>query len=432
MTFAAWLAASGALLIFTAITRRYAQRVALTTPLLFLGVGFFVGPYGSGVLEIDIYRDSVIIERITEVVVIVSLFSAGLKLGAPITHPVWRAPLCMATLSMVMTIAGIALVSIELFGLSPGAAILLGAILAPTDPVLASDVQIKRPDDQNRVRVGLTAEAGLNDGTAFPFVILGLSLTGLHDLGVVAGQWLVVDVVWAIASGIGIGLLIGYAVGIVVAQMHARYGTNIGFDEFIAFGLIALAYGVAVLAHGYGFLAVFVAALAFRRADNDRPMMGLSGNARRVLVEQTDRLGAKEAETGALTRALLNFNERAEHIGEFVILILAGALILPTYFSLGAFVLAVALFVVIRPLSVLLGLAGFRMPVIEKLLIGWFGIRGIGSVFYLSYALNHGLVGPEAQKIVSVVLACIAISAVVHGLSALPVMTSFRRAGDDP
>ena len=190
---------TGALFVVMALATSVLQRLPLSTSLLYLATGYAVGPAGLGLLDLDPLRSSAVLERITEVAVIVSLFTAGLKLRLPLTtpgglwprlHPAWRPALRLATLSMVLTVALVAGSAWWLFGLPLGAAVLLGAILAPTDPVLASDVQVDDPSDRDRLRFSLTGEAGLNDGTAFPFVLLGLGLLGLHELGPLGLRWL--------------------------------------------------------------------------------------------------------------------------------------------------------------------------------------------------------------------------------------------------
>ena len=267
---------TGALFVVMALATSVLQRLPLSTSLLYLAIGYAVGPAGLGLLDLDPLRSSAVLERITEVAVIVSLFTAGLKLRLPLTtpggpwprlHPAWRPALRLATLSMVLTVALVAGSAWWLFGLPLGAAVLLGAILAPTDPVLASDVQVDAPSDRDRLRFSLTGEAGLNDGTAFPLVLLGLGLLGLHELGPLGLRWLGVDVVWGVLAGLLVGGLLGTVVGRLVLYLRREHREAVGLDDFLALGLIFLAYGVALLAHGYGFLAVFAAGLALRRVE---------------------------------------------------------------------------------------------------------------------------------------------------------------------
>ena len=194
-----------------------------------------------------------ILERVAEVAVLISLFAVGLKLGLPLSDKGWRLPARLAIVSMTITVALIAAIGMLGLGLSLGAAVLLGAILAPTDPVLASDVQVLEASDRDRLRFSLTGEGGLNDGAAFPFVMLGLGLLGLHDLGTAGWRWLAVDVLWAIAGGLLIGGALGTLIGRLVVYLRSRHKESVGLDEFLALGLIALAYGLAVLSQAMAF-----------------------------------------------------------------------------------------------------------------------------------------------------------------------------------
>ena len=173
----------GALFVLVAICGTFVKRLPLTQTMIYLAAGLVIGPLGFGLLSLDLQRHPILLERIAEVAVLVSLFTTGLKLRVPWYDRRWRVPLRLAFGSMALTVALVAVAGVAGLGLPVGAAILLGAIIAPTDPVLASDVQLENPLDRDRLRFSLSAEAGLNDGSAFPFVMLGLGLLGLHDLG---------------------------------------------------------------------------------------------------------------------------------------------------------------------------------------------------------------------------------------------------------
>src|SRR5687768_2425331 len=247
MNFTIWYIVVGSLLVAVALAGTMLKRLPLTTSLLYLLVGVGLGPWGLNLIRIDPVAQAELLERLTEVAVIVSLFTAGLKLRLPLRDRLWWLPVRLASVSMVITVALIAAAGVWLLGLPVGAAVLLGAVLAPTDPVLASDVQVEHPTDRDRLRFGLTGEAGLNDGTAFPFVMLGLGLLGLHELGAMGWRWLVVDVLWAAAAGLGVGWALGWGVGRVVVWLRREYKEALGLDDLLALGLIALAYGVALL-----------------------------------------------------------------------------------------------------------------------------------------------------------------------------------------
>lgn len=182
----------GLLLVVMALSATVLKRLPLTTAILYLAVGLVLGPFVSGLIQVDPLEHAALLERFTEVVVLISLFTAGLKLRLPFSDAGWRLPLRLAVLSMSITVGLVTLVGVYGLGLPLGAAVLLGAILAPTDPVLASDVQTENPWDRDRLRFSLTGEAGLNDGAAFPFVMLGLGLLGLHEIGEDGWRWLAV------------------------------------------------------------------------------------------------------------------------------------------------------------------------------------------------------------------------------------------------
>jgi sodium/hydrogen antiporter len=268
MEFALWALLIGFLLILLALSGTVLARLPLSTAMLYLVVGLGVSPWGVGLMNADISRHTVLLERLTEVIVLVSLFTAGLKLSPGLKDRRWVLPFRLALVSMVVTVLMIAVAARYLLGLPWGACILLGGILAPTDPVLASDVQVSAPGDRDRLRFALTGEGGLNDGTAFPFVMLGLGMLGLHEIGEFAWRWFLVDGLWATASGLGVGAMLGIAVGRLVLYLRREHKEAVGLDDFLALGLIALSYGAAVLVQGYGFLAVFAAGVALRHLEH--------------------------------------------------------------------------------------------------------------------------------------------------------------------
>ncbi|HEV2126413.1 MAG TPA: cation:proton antiporter, partial [Chloroflexota bacterium] len=265
MEFTIWYVIAGALLIVMALTRTALERLPLTSSLFYWAFGLALGPAGFALIRLDPVEYAALLERLTEIVVIISLFTAGLKLRTPLSDGRWRLPARLAVLSMLVTVGLVTLAGVFLMGLPLGAAVLLGAIVAPTDPVLASDVQMKEPTDRDRLRFSLTGEGGLNDGTAFPFVMLGLGLLGLHEIGSAGWRWVGVDVVWATAAGLATGALFGTLIGRLVLFLRREHKEAVGLDEFLTLGLIALSYGVALLIASYGFLAVFAAGLALRR-----------------------------------------------------------------------------------------------------------------------------------------------------------------------
>jgi sodium/hydrogen antiporter len=426
----AWFLLLGTLFLCIAVLGSYLRRLPLSTTILYLAVGYALGPQGFALIRIDAIEDAPFVERVTEVAVIVSLFTAGLKLRIPMSDSRWRPPLRLAFISMTLTVAAIAVSGVFFMGLSWGAAVLLGAILAPTDPVLASDVQVEHPFDYDSLRFSLTGEAGLNDGTAFPFVMLGLGLLGLHDIGHFGVRWLLVDVLWAITGGLLIGAVLGTSVARIVLYLRRVHREATGLDDFLAIGLIGISYGTALLCHTYGFLAVFAAGLALRRVE------------RRHMPENTDQEqsvfapGQKDDEVAtdpvkapaAMAEAVLHFNEQLERLGELIVVVLIGAMLSWTAMLVHAAWFVPLLLLVIRPLCVEAGLLGAGVPAREKLFSAWFGIRGIGSLYYLMYALVHGVSEPDARMLIGLTLATITVSALAHGISVTPLMNLYNRA----
>ena len=428
MSFASWSLIIGLLLITLVLSGTFLKRLPLSTAMLYLAAGIILGPAGWAVLEFHPTNHALLLERSTEVAVLISLFSVGLKLGLPLSNRHWLLPLRLAFVSMVLTVALIAATGVLLLGLPLGAAVLLGAILAPTDPVLASAVQVESSGDRDRLRFSLTGEGGLNDGAAFPFVMLGLGLLGLHDLGVGGWRWWAVDVIWATTGGLLIGGALGALIGTLVVHLRARHQESIGLDEFLALGLIALAYGLAVLSHTYGFLAVLAAGMALQRVKEQYDIDSLPAPDRTAgpaaQPNTVVNISGPHADQSSadMMRAVGGFNEQMERIGELVIVLVVGTML--TFAALPANLVGflILLFLVIRPASVWLGLIGAPVSRDQRFMIAWFGIRGIGSVYYLMYAINHGLTRPLAEQITAITLAAITASIVLHGISVRPIM----------
>ena len=426
-----WFIVVGALLVAMALGGSVLKRLPLSTSLLYLVVGYVLGRLKLG--HLSAFEHTKLLEHLTELAVIVSLFTAGLKLRAPLRAPAWRVALRLATLGMVVAVGLVALAGVYLLGLPWGAAVLLGAVLAPTDPVLASDVQVETPfhgdEHGERLRFALTGEAGLNDGTAFPFVMLGLGLLGLHDLGSGLWRWAAVDVLWATVAGLGVGSLLGNLVGRLVLYLRKRHREAVGLDDFLAMGLIALSYGCALLVHAYGFLAVFAAGLALRRIEKLSTGERTPEEAEEAARSTGDGGGATHPELAPayMASAVLGFNEQLERIGEVTIVVLLGVLLSSWPLPLEALGFIALLFLVLRPLSVFVSLAASHASPGQQAMMGWFGIRGIGSLYYLFYALAHGLPRPLAERLVPLVLATVAASVVLHGLSVTPLMRRYER-----
>lgn len=404
MSTAHWHLLIGALLLLIALMGGRIARWPLTTAMIYLLIGTLLG--GAGALSPRFPDDARAIEIASEIAVIVSLFSVGLRFRFALRDRSWRLPVALATLGMTLTVALVAGAAMLAFGLPPGVAIVLGAIVAPTDPVLASDVRITHGADPDPVRRTLTGEAGLNDGTAFPFLLLGLGLLGQHDLGALGLRWLALDVVWQVAGGLAVGAAVGSGVARLVLYLRRRYGEATGYDDFLALGIIGLAYGAAHVTHTYGFLAVFAAGWALHAGERG--------------AQSTTAPAAQAA--APLSDSVLRFNDHLDRIAELALVLLVGALATQLPPTPGALLFALFVFVLARPLAVApIGwVAG--MPPTRIALLSWFGIRGIGSVYYLAYAVTHGLPARWLEPLASLTLTVIVASTILHGLSSTPAM----------
>jgi sodium/hydrogen antiporter len=432
MSLATWALVVGAVLITMALLGTLLKRLPLSPGIVYLAIGYALGPAGWGLLAPDPLLHSRDLERMAEVALLISLFAVGLKLGVPLRDRRWYLPLRLAFPAMVLTVVSIAAIGAWLLGLPLGAAILLAAILAPTDPVLASDVQVEDSLDRDRLRFSLTAEGGINDGAAFPVVLLALGTLGLYDLADGGWGWLAVDVLWAICGGLAIGGALGALIGKLVLYLRTRHQEAVGLDEFLALGLIAIAYGAALLVSASGFLSVFAAGLALQRIKMHSKVDMTSRLAKVKIVlgaESEQDLATHSHLAGAyMMEAVEGFNGQLERIAELVVVVVVGAMLSYTYIPPGAAVFLLLLFFLARPAAVWLCLMGLNsISRDQRVLISWFGIRGVGSIFYLMYAINRGLPEPLAQELAAITLTTVAASILLHGISVTPLMGLYAK-----
>jgi sodium/hydrogen antiporter len=332
----------------------------------------------------------------------------------------WRTPVLLAALSMAITVGLIAAAVVFAFHLPWGAGILLGAILAPTDPVLATDVQVRHPGDRDQLRFTLTCEAGMNDGSAFPFVMLGLGMLGLHDLGDFGWRWVLVDVVWATAAAIAIGVVAGAGLAQLGWLLRRAQHRQELLDDFLGLGLIGVVYGATVMVNAWGFLAVFFAAVALRQTE--QRLAKLSTAAAVNATASLPGMLAPPMQPDLVSEGSLVFKEHLERISELLLVLLVGGTLFLSSWSWAAVGLALFVFVVVRPVSVLIGLWGTRTAWRMRAMTSWFGVRGIGSLYYLMFAIQHGLPEPLALQFIQLTLIVVTLSIFLHGTSVKPLM----------
>ncbi|PYG96594.1 sodium:proton antiporter, partial [Arthrobacter stackebrandtii] len=267
MTFIVWFAMLGAVLLLLSLSSSYLRWIPVTTSVVCLGLGMALGTSGLGFLQLDLSKSSGWMEHLTEVAVLFSLFFSGLKLRLPLHNRSWLSAFYLAGPVMLLCIGGVTLVLHYGLHLGWGVSVLIGAILAPTDPVLATLVQVVDAQDDDPVRFSLSGEAGLNDGVAFPFVILGLFLQ--QDTGQAwFSSWLLKDMLWAVTAGLLLGYWMGRGLGKLTLFLRLRNDdSTVSPNDYLALALIALAYVSAETIQAYGFLAVFAAGLGLRQAE---------------------------------------------------------------------------------------------------------------------------------------------------------------------
>ncbi|MBC5994963.1 cation:proton antiporter [Pontibacter cellulosilyticus] len=375
------------------------KRTFVSYPMVYMLLGMLVYLLPYELPQPDpIWREDYVV-HLTELIVIISLMGSGLKLRRKVSWKNWQVPIRLISITMLLCIGGLALLGWGVLGMAPAAAILLGAVLAPTDPVLAEQVQVGPPHEKEEddVRFSLTAEAGLNDGMAFPFTWLAVVV------GIAAGaegswlsDWFWRDLLYRIAAGVAVGWLIGRGLAYLIFQLPQKSKFPKAEDAFLALSATLVSYGITELAHGYGFIAVFITALTLSSYEPDD----------KYHTEMHD------------------FITQVEQILMVILLLLfGGGLVygLLNYLTWQGALVGLGFLLVLRPLAGLAGLIGIKMPLHEKMAISFFGIRGIGSFFYLSFALDK-IDFVDANQLWSVVGFIVMVSIIIHGFTASKTM----------
>ncbi len=403
-TYIANLLVIGLLLLLVTLGSSWISRLPLSYALIYLVVGVALGPYGVNLIASR--PEPKLLEHLTEFVVIVSLYSGGLKMNRRVQLWAWNSTARLIGFLMPISIFAIAAIAHLALGLSIGAAILLGAILAPTDPVLASEVQLTDTEDRDELRFALTSEGGLNDALAFPFVYFGLYWLKDPDWQSWFKEWVIIDVLWATTAGIVMGYLIARGVVLFDRYVQKYRPMDELIEDFVGLSTILLAYSLTELVNGYGFVAVFVAGVtaqeSYRRHNPEKR------NSQIAFIERIEKL--MEVGMIALLGSLLRIEPAWRFLDETVLI--AGLLIF-----------------VIRPVGAWISTIGFPASPATRWLMGWFGIRGVGSLYYLAYTLSKGLQGETGEEIAWIVYLTVVISVVIHGMTSTPLMNWYEKHG---
>jgi NhaP-type Na+/H+ or K+/H+ antiporter len=398
-------------LLLAAVLPRLLRGRAVSAAMAFAGVGVIVGLLPVPLPDVDPVGRSEIAERLTEITVIVAIMGVAMSIDRPLSWRRWATTWRLLAVTMPLSIAAVAVLGWGLMGLAPAAAVLLAAVLAPTDPVLAGDVQLQGPGEgsDDEVRFGLTSEAALNDGLAFPFVYLAVFLAA--DVSITEGalRWVGWELVGKVVVGVAVGTAIGWVLSRLAFRLGERWSPRYGQagEAVIVLAAVFLAYGAAEAAQGYGFLAVAAAALVGRQYEREHEYH----------------------------RVLHTFSEQIERLLTLGLLLLFGVAcaqgLLADLTWRGA-VTGLALVLVLRPVAGWLGLVGTGAGRRQRAALAFFGVRGIGSLYYLAYAAGEERF-PETDELWATVGFTILVSIVVHGALASPAMERLDRAhGVDP
>jgi sodium/hydrogen antiporter len=402
------LIAIGVALLVTTLGVAYLYKLNLSKSYVYLLVGLLAGPWLLGLAPEDPLETLPILERVAEFAVILSLIVVGIRIGRPFTWSAWSSTMRLILLVMPVSIALVAVSGYWLIGLALGPAILLGAVLAPTDPILAGALEEHSLDDESEDRFGISSESGLNDGFAFPFVYLGLSFTAAPDLWQEwMPRWVLKDLLYGVALALPIGFVLGRLTGMWYLERSRRRGVISKRSIFIPLAAILAIYGLVEALGMYGFLASFTAGLGFRRA----------------LDEKRDAL-----------ESFTNFTDSIDDLAKAGTLIVLGSMLRWGEFSaVGWELVAFALILIflIRPAVTYVATVGGGFRRVHRIYWSWFGIRGVGSIYYASYALGLGVVADTtARTLLTVTIGTVLASAVIHGLSLRPFIR--RWEGEEP
>ena len=400
---------AGIALLGGAVLPRLLRNKAISTPMAFVAVGLLIGlvPLPDGVSVLP-QHNRALTERMTELCVIVALMGVGLAIDRPLRWRTWTTAWRLVLVAMPLCIGSVALLGWGLAGLAPASALLLGASLAPTDPVLASDVQVDGPDvdvgegapvqdEDDEVRFALTSEAGLNDGAAFPFVYAAIMLAGAGPVGDWALRWIAWDLVGKVVLGAVVGAASGWALARLAFRSNRRsLRLAEAGDPILAIAATLGVYGLTEVLGGYGFLAVFICGVALRSLERDH----------------------------SFHASLHEFIGQLEHMITWALLLLLGAAVsqgLLRSLTLGGAAVGLLLVLVVRPAMAWISLQGTVLGPRERLVTAFFGVRGIGSIYYLAYATGAATFAATG-RVWSTAAFTVLLSVVVHGVLATPVM----------
>lgn len=432
MGYLAWTAATGGLLLLMSLSYGWISRAPVPIFGIYLIVGMLCGPWVFDILQLDILRHSVVISRITDITMAVSLFIAGLKIRHPLYSDIWKMGIRLAVPAMLLTIAALMVLSHYLAGLSWPLSLALAAIIAPTDPVLASLIAMNDARDDNQLRLSLSCEAGFNDGTALPFLLLALLWHNAQGAlpAVELWKWFSLDLLWALFAGLAVGYFLGKGIGLAVTRSR-HMQQEVAPSDFVALALICLSFALALSLNASGFLAAFAAGIGLRSAemnvqknhpsqDNAHPDMPAEMQVNPHTRHAIDNKSSVKL-VGLVIGDALSFGDTVERLLAAGLVIILGVT-LAQHWNVLAILIALVLFVLIRPTAVYLATWRSGRSRQQRLSMGWLGIRGIGSLNYIAYAYSHGLQGEGADLMINMAITVVTLSVLVHGVTVTPLL----------
>jgi len=402
------LAYTGFAISLMAFIPVYSKKIKITyiIPLLILGmILYFAGaplPWPDPLWELEFGK------IVSEVIVIISLMTAGLKIGTSYKWRDWKKPISLVAITMPLCMIAIFAIAHFLLELNGPVSLLLAAVLAPTDPVLASELQLEEHQDLKERNTGLrytlTAEAGINDGLAFPFVFLAILWSEASSFETI--DWLhfiSYYVLFKIIGGVIIGAIIGFIYSWVV-QYHSKEHQQYILNGFIAVALTFFSYGLAEILNTYGFLSVFATGVYMQ-------------------------YHCRKSIDNNVNSSMLHFAEETEKLLVALWTIFFGGAVVSgilSYTDFSGIITSLVIVLVLRPIFGYTAMLTTDFSRSKKWAISFFGIRGIGSFFYLSYALIHGSF-TEYEELFGIVSYVILFSILIHGLTSLHVIDYFKR-----
>lgn len=399
------LAALGFATLIMAWLPSVSKKIKISFPILLLLIGFLLFWADVPLQWPDPLWNDLYLMYFSEMIVIISLMGAGLKIGTVFSFSAWKRPLLLLFITMPLSMISAYFIGVYFLALSIPSAVLLAAILAPTDPVLAAEVQLNEPtrekEPEDKRRFTLTTEAGLNDGMAYPFTYLAVMVGQAGGWATLNfSNWFWDKLLLKIFIGVVLGILIGRFIGFLMDRLHVKTGLKT-FDGFVSLSLTIMTYGITELLHGYGFLAVFFVGISLRYYEK------ISGNYKKKMHD---------------------FIHEIERLLLVIWIILFGGSLMNGILTLTdwkGIAFALSFVLIIRPLAGLIGLIGVKDGIRTKLAISFLGIRGIGSVFYLAWAFTQYNGFEQKNELYAITAYVILISIVVHGLTAPSIINYF-------